>query len=156
MASALMMERSALGHAAAGFGAPQSHPAAGPQTGANWCVLPRCTVKAEKCKEGMKLHCKCDDEVACATLQNLCKMLCDGTCSLTCTMNGLSVFQCNLTCGHCKCEYTKDGCCVTCLSGDKTCCEMIQACCECLNKCLDAGCCCYLSFNNTPVCCGTC
>ena len=34
---------------------------------------------------GMKLICSCEDEVACGTLQNLCKALCDGMCSLTCT-----------------------------------------------------------------------
>jgi hypothetical protein len=33
---------------------------------------------------------------------------------------------------------------------------MIQACCDCLANCLKNGCCCYLSFNNTPVCCGSC
>jgi hypothetical protein len=33
---------------------------------------------------------------------------------------------------------------------------MLQACCACLNACMDAGCCCYVCFGNTPVCCGTC
>jgi hypothetical protein len=33
---------------------------------------------------------------------------------------------------------------------------MLQSCCECLAHCLKAGCCCYVCFNNTPVCCGTC
>ena len=73
-----------------------------------------------------------------------------------CTMNGICVCQCNLACGMCTCEYTKDGVCITCKSGDKACCEMIQACCDCLSKCLDSGCCCYVSFHNTPVCCGCC
>ena len=35
-------------------------------------------------------------------------------------------------CGMCKCECTKDGVCITCMSGDKACCDMIQACCDCL------------------------
>jgi hypothetical protein len=46
--------------------------------------------------------------------------------------------------------------CITCKSGDKACCELIQACCDCLSKCLDSGCFCYVSFHNTPVCCGCC
>jgi hypothetical protein len=33
---------------------------------------------------------------------------------------------------------------------------LIQACCDCLAKCCQNGCCCYVCFNNTPVCCGTC
>jgi hypothetical protein len=33
---------------------------------------------------------------------------------------------------------------------------MIQKCCECLQACCDNGCCCYVCFNGTPVCCGTC
>ena len=109
-------------------------------------VLPRCTIKAEKCKGGMKLICSCEDEVACGTLQNLCRALCDGMCSLTCTYNGIPCCEFNLFCGMCKCEYTKDGCTITCLSGDKACCDMIQACCDCMAHCLAAGCCCYLSF----------
>ena len=96
-------------------------------------------MKVEKCQGGMKINCKCDDEVSCATLQNLCKMLCDGMCSCCCTLNGMSVCQCNLTCGICTCECTKDGVCITCKSGDKACCDMIQACCDCLSKCLRAA-----------------
>jgi hypothetical protein len=33
---------------------------------------------------------------------------------------------------------------------------MLQSCCDCLKSCMDNGCCCYLMFNSTPVCCGTC
>jgi len=150
-----MLERApmgATGFASSSMGAPApSSPATG-----NWCVVPRCTMKVEKCAGGMKLRCSCDDEVSCGTLQNLCKMLCDGMCSCCCTMNGICVCQCNLTMGICTCEYTKDGVCITCKSGDKACCEMIQACCDCLSKCLESGCCCYVSFHNTPVCCGCC
>ena len=46
--------------------------------------------------------------------------------------------------------------CISCHSGDKECCAMIQACCNCLKQCCESGCCCYICFNNTPVCCGTC
>ena len=155
MSSAMLLERHT-------FGASTAHPAthtpfpAGAPAAANWCVLPRCTMKAEKTKDGMKLWCKCDDEVATGTLQNLCKMMADGMCSVCCTLNGIVVCQCNLTCGITKCEFTKDGVCISCTSGDKACCEIIQACCDCVSHCLNAGCCCYACFNNNPVCCGNC
>ena len=150
MSSAMMMERP-MGTM---FSPGMSSAPAQPMT--NWCVTPRCTFKVEKCKDGMKLYCKCDDEIACGTLQNLCKMLCDGMCSCCCMCNGLECCKCSFANCHCKCEMTKDGCCITCTSGDKQCCEMLQACCDCCMKCCENGCCCYVCFNNTPVCCGTC
>ena len=128
-----------------------SAPGAAPA--ANWCVVPRCTLKVEKCPGGLKLHCKCDDDVACATLQNLCKMLAGSMCSCCCTLNGVPCCTLNLACGICTCECTKDGVCITCTSGDKACCEMIQACCDCLACLCKNGCCCYVCFGNTPVCC---
>jgi hypothetical protein len=131
-----------------------SIPAGSPAT-ANWCVLPRCTIEFEKTASGCKIHCRCDDEVARGTLQNLCRMLADGLCSCCCTLNGIPCCQCNFTVGICKCEYTKDGCCISCTSGDKACAAMIQACCNCLSTCCESGCACYICFNNTPVCCGT-
>ena len=159
MSSSVLLERGAS--AVAPFGGPiqgwqpGTIPGGSPAS-ANWCVLPRCTVEFEKCNGGFKIHCKCEDDIACGTLQNLCKMLCDGLCSCYCTWNGIQCCQCNLCCGNCKCEYTKDGCCITCTSGDKACCAMLQACCQCLSTCCESGCCCYICFNNTPVCCGTC
>lgn len=159
MSSSLLMERSAIAAAPWGNTIPGfqtgSFPAGSPAA-ANWCVLPRCTLKFEKCKGGFKIHCHCEDDVACGTLQNLCRMLADGLCSCCCCMNGLPVCQCNLTCGICKCENTKDGCCITCLSGDEACCSMLQSCCHCLSTCCESGCCCYICFNGTPVCCGNC
>ncbi|MBI2827036.1 MAG: hypothetical protein HYX69_20360 [Planctomycetia bacterium] len=156
MSSAMLLERSGLSFP--GYGSPalggQPSPTSAP--GTNWCVVPRCELKVEKCQGGMKIHCKCDDEVACGTLQNLCKMLAGGMCSCCCTFNGIPCCQCNLACGITKCECTKDGVCITCTSGDKTCCEMIQSCCECISTMCKSGCCCYICFNNTPVCCGTC
>ena len=92
--------------------------------------------RIRKDADGCKIHCRCDDEVARGTLQNLCRMLSDGLCSCCCTWNGISCCQCNFTLGICKCEYTKDGCCITCTSGDKACCAMIQACCDCLQHLL--------------------
>ena len=62
----------------------------------------------------------------------------------------------SMACGTCKCEYTKDGVCITCTSGDKACCEMLQKCCDCLETCCKSGCCCYVCLGNTPICCGTC
>ena len=159
MAASVLMERSAsaalpMGSPGTGF-QPGAFPGGSPAA-ANWCVVPRCTLKFEKTKEGCKIYCNCDDEVACGTLQNLCRMLCEGMCSCCCTCNGIQVCQCNLTMGLCKCEYTKDGCCITCTSGDKACCAMIQSCCDCLSHCCESGCCCYICFNNTPICCGVC
>jgi hypothetical protein len=144
-------------------------PQYGPQTGwqpgyaptgtpqyAGWQCVPRCTVQFEKCQGGFKINCRCDDEVARGAVWNLCRMLQEGCCSCCCCENGVCVCQCNFACGHSKCEQTKDGCCITCTSGDKECCEQLQACCECITRCCKNGCCCYVCFNNTPVCCGTC
>ncbi len=113
-------------------------------------------MKIEKCTGGLKIHCHCEDDVACHTLHHLCDALVGGLCSCCCTLNGLCVCQCNLTCGICKCENTKDGCTITCTSGDKACCAILQSCCATLQCCLEQGCCCYVCFNNTPCCCGTC
>ena len=155
MSSALMVDRGTLG--GIGF-APAAGPATLPgATPANsWCVVPRCEVTFEKCKGGLKIWCKCDDEMAVATLQNLCRMLAGGLCSCCCTLNGTTICQCNLACGICKCENTDDGVCITCTSGDKACCDMLQACCDCLAACNAAGCCCYVCLNGTPVCCSVC
>ncbi|MDZ4821189.1 MAG: hypothetical protein SGJ20_19690 [Planctomycetota bacterium] len=154
MSSGLMKERSVIAPSGPGFQAgaiPSGAPAI-----SGWSMVPRCEITFEKCKGGFKLHCKCEDEIACGTLQNMCRMLCEGTCSCVCTCNGMTVCQCNLIMGICKCDYTKDGVCITCLSGDSKCCEMIQACCDCLQCCCEKGCCCYVCFGGTPICCGIC
>ena len=156
MSSAMMMmERAAAMPGMGSMGMPGQSMPAGASTG-NWMMVPRCEIKMEKCSGGMKMVCSCDDEVACGALQNLCKMLAGGMCSCCCTWNGMMMCQCNLCCGTCECEMTKDGCSIKCTSGDKKCCEMLQACCDCLNCCMEAGCCCYVCFNNTPVCCAAC
>ena len=154
MSTAMLLDRGSMSMPGAVqfAGSPSAMPGAGP----NWCAVPRCTMRAEKCKGGMKLYCSCEDEVACGALQNLCKMFAEGTCNFCCTFNGICVCQCNLVCGTCKWEATKDGCCFTCISGDKACCDMIQACCDCLSGCLEAGCCCTASLGGTPICCGCC
>ena len=153
MSSAMLMERSMM---AAGMGAPGHLNATSPMgtQAPNFCVVPRCNMRFEKCEGGFKLWCACEDKLAASTLQNLCRMLADQTCCCCCTFNGINVCQCNLACCHCKCENTKDGVCITCHTGDKECCQMIQACCDCLSACCQSGCCCYVCFGNTPVCCG--
>lgn len=156
MASSVMMDRGAMPGMHPTMG---SHPMQSPMgmPSANWCVIPRCEMKFEKCAGGIKIHCICEDEVDCGALQNLCKMLAGGMCSCTVCCNGMQVCCCNLAMGFCKCEMTANGCCITCTSGDKHCCEMLQACCDCLACCCkQEGCCCYVSFGGTPVCCGTC
>ena len=104
----------------------------------------------------MKIAYTCTDTTACAMMQNLCQMMAGGLCSMCCTMNGMVVCTCNLTMGLCKCEMTEDGCLVTCMSGDKKCCDMIQGCCDCISACLASCCTCCLMMNNTLVCCGCC
>ena len=96
-------------------------------------MVPRCTIKIEKCTGGMKITCTCDDKMACSMMQNLCTMLAGGMCTCCMMMNGMMVCCCNLTMGMCKCEMTDKGCCITCTSGDEKCCEMIQACCDCMS-----------------------
>src|SRR6185295_19457343 len=120
MTSALLTERPGSG---TWSGAASWQPASGPTAapGANVFVLPRCELKFEKCSGGFKIQCSCDDDVATATLQNLCRMLSDGLCNCCATWNGIQIFQCNLALGLCKCEYTKHGCSITCTSGDKKC-----------------------------------
>src|SRR5438094_9121042 len=153
----MMMERSGMGTGVGpspllgmpGMMSPSSMPA-------NFLMVPRCTFKMEKCTGGMKITCNCDDKMASSMVQNLCKMMAGSLCSCCMMMNGMMVFTCNLTMGMCKYETTDAGVVVTCTSGDKACCEMIQACCECMNSMLKAGCTCCLCLGNTPVCCGSC
>jgi len=128
-------------------------PASMPTT-TNMMMVPRCTMKFEKCTGGMKIMCSCDDTMARSMMQNLCTMLAGGMCSCCMMMNGMMVCCCNLTMGMCKCEMTADGCVMTCTSGDPKCCEMIQACCDCMTAMMHAGCTCCVMMNNTPVCCG--
>jgi hypothetical protein len=151
MTSAMMMERP--GMTMPGMG-PGMAPASG--TGAmmpNMMMVPRCTMKFEKCTGGMKIVCTCDDPTACSMMQNLCNMLANGLVSCCAMMNGMTVCCCNMTMCLCKCEMTKSGCTVTCTSGDAKCAEMIQACCDCMTGMMKAGCTCCLMMNGTPVCC---
>jgi hypothetical protein len=147
----MMMERTAMNMPAMGT------PGAAPMTqGAQWLMIPRCTMKMEKCTGGMKIACTCDDKAACTMMQNLCTMMTGGMVSCCMMLNGMAVCTCNLTMGICKCDMTPTGMTITCTSGDKACCDMIQACCESMSVLLKAGCSCCLCINNNPVCCGCC
>jgi hypothetical protein len=137
------------GMAPTGMGMPM----VGAPMGMNMMMVPRCTIKLEKCTGGMRMVCTCDDQMAAGMLQNLCTAMAGGLCSCCCMMNGMMVCCCNLTMGVCKCEMTKAGVTLTCMSGDKDCCNMIQACCDCLNVMMQCGCSCYVMMNNTPICC---
>jgi hypothetical protein len=157
--SSMMMERT--GMAMAGMstgiaGTPGMGTAGTMPATPNWMMVPRGTIKVEKCQGGMKITCSCDDKMAASMVQNLCSMLQGGMCSCCCMMNGMVVCCCNLTMGMCKCDMTDKGCTVTCTSGDPKCCAMIQACCDCLACMLKDGCTCCMMMNNTPVCCGCC
>ena len=44
-------------------------------TGMNMMVIPRCTMKMEKCDGGMKMTCVCEDAMSVGMLHNLCTML---------------------------------------------------------------------------------
>ena len=119
-------------------------------------MVPRCTIRMEKCPRRNELACTSDDELASAAMQNLCRCW-PAECGVRCrTWNGTTMRQCNLCSANCQCEMTKDGCCITCTSGDKKCCEMSASLCDRLSACMEAGCCCYVCFGNTPVCCGCC
>jgi hypothetical protein len=158
-ASAVLTERSATGAHHAGAPAHQWNWQFGGAQAAGaapWLVVPRCELKFAKSEGGFSITCRCEDEVSAATLHNLCKMLAGGGCSCACTYNGIPVCQCNFAIGHTHCEYTKNGVKITCTSGDDKCAQALQACCECCKQCCDSGCCCTVSFGNTPVCCSTC
>lgn len=156
MQGAMMMERTGMsmpGMGVPGVGMPAMGAPTMMPTGFNWMMIPRCTMKVEKCNGGMKMTCTCEDKTACSMVQNLCTMLAGGMCSCCVMMNGMPVCTFNLTMGMCKMETTESGVCFTCTSGDSHCCEMLQACCDCLNKMMEAGCTCCVTLNNTPVCC---
>jgi hypothetical protein len=156
MASTMMMDRTGMGMpgvgvpgmGTTGMGMPST------PTSSSWLMVPRCSLKFEKCTGGMKVTCVCDDKMACSMVQNLCTMLAGGMCSCYVMFNGMTVCCYNFTMGLCRCEMTDKGVCITCTSGDAKCCEMIQACCDCLTACTNAGCTCCMLMNNTPVCCG--
>jgi hypothetical protein len=157
MSSTVMVERTGMGipgMGVSGVGSPSyGAPTAAPTSG-NYVMVPRCTLKFEKCSGGMKVVCVCEDKMACSMVQNLCTMLAGGMCSCCVLLNGMTICTCNFTMGLCKCEMTDSGVSITCTSGDSKCCEMIQAYCDCLSCLIHSGCTCCVLMNNTPICCG--
>jgi hypothetical protein len=156
--TSMMMERTGMampGMGLPGLGTPVAGMPAGMPAAVNWMMVPRCKMKVEKSSGGLKITCSCEDKTAVSMVQNLCTMLAGGMCSCCCMFNGQMVYCCNLTMGMCKCEPTKDGCSLTCTSGDQKCAEMISACCDCMAVMLKDGCTCCLLMNGSPVCCGT-
>ena len=133
MTSAVVMERAGMGMPGMSTGpAGPMGSTGGMPTAPQWMMVPRCKITMEKCAGGMKMTCQCDDAMSATMLQNLCSMMAGGMCSCCMMMNGMMMCCCNLAMGMCKCEPTKDGVCITCTSGDASCCAMIQACCDCM------------------------
>ena len=98
MSSAMMMERT--GTAFPGMGMPgygTSPTPTGVTAGTNWMMVPRCTIKLEKCTGGFKMTCSCDDKLACSMVQNLCTMLQGGMASCCVMYNGMPCCTCNFT-----------------------------------------------------------
>ena len=154
MAGMMAMDRSMMGMSPAGAGMGMNMPmAAG---GMNMMMIPRCTMKMEKCKDGMKMMCMATDETAAAMMQNLCTMLAGGMMSMHMMMNGMMMMTCNMMMGMCKVDMTADGVCVTWSCGDAKTCKMIQECCQCMMTMMECGCTCCVCMNCTPMCCATC
>ena len=124
--------------------------------GMGMAMMPRCTMKMEKCTGGMKITCMCDDEMAAATLQNMCKMMAGGMMSMCCIINGMMMCKCNMAMCKRECAMPKDGVCMTCTCGDKAMCDLLQACCDCMCMCMKAGCMCCMMIGGMPMCCGCC
>ena len=135
-----------------GMGMPGMGTGAMP-AGPSMMMVPRCTMKMEKCDGGMRMTCNCPDQASCAMMQNLCMMMQGGMMSCCMVLNGMVCCGCNMTMGKCEVKMTKDGCVMSCTSGDKDCATMIQACCDCMSACMKAGCTCCVMMNGTPVCC---
>lgn len=151
--STMMMDRGAMtGMSGMGTGT-MGATGMGVPTGMNMMMVPRCTMKMEKCDGGMVMTCTSDDPMACSMMQNLCTMMAGGMCSCYMMMNGMTVCCCNMMMGMCKCEMIDKGVKITCTSGDKSFGAMIQACCDCMASMMGAGCACCVTMNNTPVCC---
>jgi len=150
MKGTMGMEKNMMGMSGMTTGMPTGNGAGA----MNMMMIPRCTMKMEKMKDGMKMMCMAGDEMAAAMMQNLCKMLAGGMVSCQMMMNGMTMMTCNMVMGMCKCEMTTDGICITCTSGDADCCRMIQGMCDCMMAMMKAGCTCCMMMNNTPMCCG--
>src|SRR5262245_28367623 len=77
------------------------------------CATIACSeIRIEQCLEGCKIYCICDDAAACAKLQDVCRMLDGGLCSIRCCRDGQLCCQCCLNCCECNCEMLPNGVCL--------------------------------------------
>ncbi|BAH06086.1 hypothetical protein CKR_1035 [Clostridium kluyveri NBRC 12016] len=72
-----------------------------PMTQMNTMMIPRVTMKMEKCENGMKVICMTKDETAAAMMQNLCSMLSGGMASMSMMMNGMKMMEWGCTAVMC-------------------------------------------------------
>jgi len=128
-------------------------PAMGNSGMGSMMMVPRCTMKMEKCEGGMTVMCTSMDPMSVSMMQNLCSMMAGGMTSMCMMMNGMMVMNCCMTMGTCRYEMMTDGMMMTCTSGDTMACKMIQACCDCMMTMMECGCACYMCMNNMPICC---
>ena len=63
--------------------------------GMNMMMMPRCTMTVEMCEGGMKMMCRCDDEMAAQMMQSMCKMMDGAPMSCCLMMNGMPMCCCN-------------------------------------------------------------
>jgi hypothetical protein len=125
--------------------------------GMNGMMLPRCTMKMEKCPGGMMMTCMCEDKTAAEMMKNMCMMMQGGMCSCMMMMNGMPMCCYNMgMMGTCKMEMMDMGCTMTCTSGDKAMEKMIQGCCDCMNTMMMPGMTCCMMMNGMPMCCCVC
>src|SRR3954466_4691412 len=77
MANTMMMDRTGMGMPGMGMPGMASSPMGGTAAPMmpNMLMVPRCTMKMEKCTGGMMITCSCEDPMACSMMQNLCMML---------------------------------------------------------------------------------
>ena len=115
-----------------------------------------CQITFEKCENGCRIICRCDDAARCDDLQCLCDAISGCNCSCCCVRGENQICIFNMCSDDCTIENTDEGCCITCTSADAVCCEMLQASCDCLNCCCENGCCCYIYFGEKCCCFGGC
>lgn len=139
-------------------GAPMAAPAMPSMMPAvpNMMMVPRGIIKFEKCSTGVKIYCSCSDAVAVSMVQNLCMMQAGQMVGCNVTMNGQSLCCVNFCCCMCSIEKTADGVCISCITGDTTCCQVVQCCADCCCNCCVTGCMCCVTMGGMPICCGTC
>jgi len=121
----------------------------------NMMMMPRCTMTMEKMDGGMKVMCRCEDEMAASMMQSMCQMMAGSMCSFVMMMNGMPCCSCNMMMATTTCEMMEMGVMMTCMSGDAKMASMVQCCCDCMSCMMDSGCMCCMMMGNMPICCGT-